>query len=199
MTNPASPYFVPAAPLEDQALALVFQSLVSGITGLAGDLVRPRWQIDSPKQPPPHVNWCSIGRLTSTPDDNPVVKQLAGATVNDQAGALLTEHEEMDIACSFMGPLCETYSGIFRSGVRLASNLLNLKLVGLYFKEIDVGRAAHELINQQWVHRWDTMITFKRMVARVYSVPNIIEANIHIFDDSGRVDRTIFVPPPSGP
>ena len=94
-----------------------------------------------------------------------------------------------------MGPLCKTYLGIFRSGVRLATNIQNLKSVGLYFKDIDEGRAAHELINQNWIRRWDSMLTLKRMVARVYGVPNVVDANIHLFDDSGHVDSTIFVPP----
>lgn len=191
----SNPYFIPSAPLEDDALDAVLQAMVVGITGLSGDLVRPRWQVVSPKQPESTINWCSIGVLTSTPDDNPVVQHLSGPSVNDQAGDLLQEHEELEVIVSFMGPLCKTYLGIFRSGVRLATNIQNLKSVGLYFKDIDEGRAAHELINQNWIRRWDSMLTLKRMVARVYGVPNVVDANIHLFDDSGHVDSTIFVPP----
>jgi hypothetical protein len=190
-----NPFFVPAAPLEDDALDAVLQAMVVGITGLSGDLVRPRWQVVSPKQPERDVNWCSIGVITSTPDDNPVVQHLSGLSVNDQAGDLLQEHEELEILVSFMGPLCKTNLGIFRSGVRLATNIQVLKSVGLYFKEIEEGRAAHELINQYWIRRWDSTLIFKRMVSRVYGVPNIVEANIHLFDDSGHVNTTIFVPP----
>jgi hypothetical protein len=196
--NQANPYVIPAAPLEDDALDAVLQAMVVGITGLDPTLVRPRWQVQAPKSPETHVNWCSIGVMTATPDDNPFVQHLSGASVNDQAGDMLQEHEEMEVMASFIGPLCKTYLGIFRSGIRLATNIQNLKAFGLYFKEIDGGRAAPELINQQWRKQWDTSITLKRMVARVYGISNIINANVHLFDDSGHVDATIFVPPTSG-
>ena len=67
----SNPYFIPSAPLEDDALDAVLQAMVVGITGLSGDLVRSQWQVVSPKQPERYTNWCAIGVLTSTPDDNP--------------------------------------------------------------------------------------------------------------------------------
>ena len=45
-----SPLSTPA-PLEDQALADFFQQYVAGITGIAGNLVRPRWQAEPPNIP----------------------------------------------------------------------------------------------------------------------------------------------------
>lgn len=187
---------IPAAPLEDAELDAAFQSAVVGITGLDPTLVRPRWQIVSPKQPEPNINWCSIGAYTSTPDDGgPYIEHLNGPSVNDTSGDLLEEHEAIDVLVSFYGPNAKMYSGVFRSGLKLPANLETLKLQGFYYQSKEPERIAPELINQQWVRRWDTSMTFKRMVARVYGVPNVVSAEIDLFDDSGHVNAVINVPP----
>lgn len=186
---------IPAAPLEDDALDAALQSAVVGITGLDPTLVRPRWQTVSPKQPEPNVNWCAIGVITSTPDDNVFIEHLNGPSVNDTSGDLSKEHEQVDVLVSFFGPNAGQYSGIFRSGIRMPTNLEPLKLVGLYFQGFDRAIKVPVLINQQWVVGWDRAVYFNRMVARVYGVPNIVSAEIDLFDDSGHVNTKINVPP----
>jgi hypothetical protein len=54
---------------------------------------------------------------------------------------------------------------------------------------------APEFINQQWIRRWDSAISFRRMVARAYLVNNILSAEIDLKDDTGHIDRVVNVPP----
>lgn len=53
-----TPGYLPpsTSPAYDAALDQMFHDLVMGITGLTGDLVRPRWQAEPPQQPEHSVN-----------------------------------------------------------------------------------------------------------------------------------------------
>lgn len=186
---------IPAAPLEDDDLDDALQALVVGVTGFDKSLVRPRWQVKPPKQPEPGVNWCSIGVVSSTPDAGPFIKHLFGDDITAPAGDLLITHEELEILVSVYGPNAKGNLGVLRDGLRLPQNLEVAKLAGLYFVSMEPARIAPDFINQQWVRRWDTALTFRRMVARVYGINNILAAEIDLQDDSGHVDRVIHVPP----
>lgn len=189
-------YFVPPAPVEDDALDDVLQALVVGITGLEADLVRPRWQTVVPKRPEPDVDWCSIGVMSSTPDANAYVQHLSGVSIGQPAGDLSQRHETLEVLASFYGPHAKANLGILRDGLWIEQNLYAAKASGLYFTgHMDPGRPAPEFINQQWIRRWDGAFTFRRMVARAYLVNNIVSAEIDLIDDTGHVDRVINVPP----
>lgn len=189
-------FYIPFAPLEDDDLDNALQQAVAGITGLDPSLVRPRWQATIPKQPEPTVDWCSLGVIAYGGASYAAISHLFGDTLTAPAGDLLQWHEEFDVAVSFYGPHAKANLGILRDGLAILQNLEPLKSVGIYFKSIEGGRIAPDLINQQWVRRWDTEITFVRMVARVYGVDNVLNANVHVFDDTGHVDRTVVVPQP---
>lgn len=187
------PYYVPPAPLEDDELDDALQKWIVGITGLAPDLVRPRWQAIVPKQPEPGVDWCSIGVASVNPE-NAFIQHLNG-TITQAAGDLLMRHEELEVLVSFLGPHAKRYLGVLRDGFAISLNFDAGKNWGLYFVGMDTGRLAPDFINQQWVRRWDSVITVRRMVARTYAVNNILSADIHLVDDTGHVDRLIKVTP----
>jgi hypothetical protein len=196
-------YVVPPAPVEGDDLDDVLQALVVGITGLDGDLVRPRWQVVDPKtgtavpkRPEPTVDWCAIGVTTSTPDANPYVEHLSGISISQPAGDRSQRHEDIEVFVSFYGPNAKANLGILRDGLWIEQNQYAAKASGLYFTgQMETGRAAPEFINQQWIRRWDSALTFRRMVARAYLVNNIVSAEIDLKDDTGHVDRVVNVPP----
>src|SRR6185437_11129663 len=68
-TSASGGYLAPssALPLEDGAFDAVLQGFVVGVTALAGNLVRPRWQPIPPPTPDPTVNWCAIGVVVEDP------------------------------------------------------------------------------------------------------------------------------------
>ena len=45
----------------DAALAITFQNLVAGVTGLPPTLIFPRWQPVPPTMPVPGTDWGAIG------------------------------------------------------------------------------------------------------------------------------------------
>jgi hypothetical protein len=194
---PTIAYYVPPAPLEDDELDNALQKWVVGITGLPPDLVRPRWQAIVPKQPEPGVDWCSIGVVSVHPEPNAFIQHLSG-TITQASGDLSIRHEELEVLVSFLGPHAKKNLGILRDGFAVSLNFDAGKGWGLYFTGMDTGRLAPDFINQQWVRRWDSVITVRRMVARTYAVNNILSADIDLTDDTGHINRVIKVTPSSG-
>jgi len=189
-------YVVPPAPVEDDDLDSVLQAMVVGITGLDATLVRPRWQTIVPKQPEPGTDWCSIGVVSSMPDANAYVQHLSGISISQPAGDVSQRHEELEVLVSFYGPHAKSNLGILRDGLWIEQNLYAAKASGLYFTgQMEPGRAAPEFINQQWIRRWDSALTFRRMAARAYLVNNIVSAEIDLIDDTGHVNAVVNVPP----
>lgn len=190
-----SAFYIPPAPAEDDDLDNVLQAMIVGITGLNQQMVRPRWQPTVQKQPEPTTNWCSIGVVSSRADTYAYIQHLFGSDITAPAGDLEQRHEELEVLASFYGPQAKTNLGILRDGLGITQNLEAAKAAGLYFVEMESARAAPDFINQQWVRRWDTALRFRRMVARVYGINNILSAEIDLFDDSGHVNRVIKAPP----
>ncbi len=69
-TSATGGFLVPtsAAPDEDTALEDFIHDFIAGVTGIAADMVRPRWQPTPPRQPPVGANWCAFG-VTETNAD----------------------------------------------------------------------------------------------------------------------------------
>jgi hypothetical protein len=107
----------------------------------------------------------------------------------------MQEHEELEVLVSFYGPHAKRNLGVLRGGLRIEQNLYAVKASGLSLINMDRGHRAPEFINQQWNNRWDSLLFFRRMVARTYAVNNIVSAEIDLKDDTGHVDRVINVPP----
>lgn len=171
----AAGWLVPTAsspPLEDAELDAVFQQMIVGLTGLPGNMVRPRWQPTVPKQPEPTVNWCAIGVTDSESDANPVIAHNGSGEGSDT----FLRNEILTVLASFYGPNASAYASQARDGIFVSQNndMLTANLMGL----VSVGpkRPAPELVNQQWVRRFDFEIRVRRQINRTYNVLNILSA-----------------------
>lgn len=183
---------IPPLPLDDGALDDVFQRLTVDVTGLPGEYVRPRWQQAVPKQPEPGVNWCAIGIMSMTPDNGP---WLVYDPVNNVE--YYWDHEVLDVLASFYGPNAQSFARLLRNGLEIPQNTEELLPYAIRYIGCGVVRVASELVNQQWVRRYDLMLEFRRKVVETYGVQNIAIADINLLDDTGQVNDTIVVPPGS--
>lgn len=176
-------YILPAgspAPLEDAALDALFQQVVTGVTGLPGAMVRPRWQPTVPKQPEPATNWCAIGVTNIDPDDYPV-------EVHDDTGEghdNYAVHETLVVLASFYGPNSMSNAKVMRDGLYIAQNREALTPQGITVTDVGKPVAAPELVNQQWIRRYDVEIRFRRKVERTYPILNILSAPFEIDTDT---------------
>jgi hypothetical protein len=76
MTTPLPPpnsasggYLVPVSPLplDDEELGRRLSNVVAGVTGIPGNLVRPRWQKNPPPIPDEGVDWVAVGVTSYRP------------------------------------------------------------------------------------------------------------------------------------
>lgn len=162
---------------EDDALAALFQSACAGITGLSGDLVRPRWQVNPPKQPEPSTTWAAIGVTTTTPDFGP-------CTEASDMTATASRHELIEVLCSFYGPGAQASATRWRDGLAIPQNGDTLRSSGIVFVSCGPSVPAPELVNQQWVRRFDVATTFRRKISNTYNILTFQSGDVSINTDT---------------
>lgn len=178
-------------PFDDVALDAVFQTLITGITGIPGTLVFPRWQPTVPKQPEPSVTWCALGVLTVTPDDGPWLVYDAPSNTE-----YLWDHELIDVLVTFYGPNSQSNARLLRAGIEVPQNTESLKPYFIRYITSGPVRQIPELVNQQWIKRQDVSLQFRRKVIMNYGVQNVLIADVNLIDDTV-INDTIIVPPGS--
>ena len=181
-TSATGGYLAPLAaspPLEDADIDAVFQRAIVGVTGLDGSLVRPRWQLTPPKQPDPSVNWCAIGIIDFKVDDGPAITHNPADDGSDE----YVRHEDIILACTFYGPLAQRYAAMTRDGMALPQNIEALKQDGVVYIDSMEIRSVPELVNQQWIKRYDLPLKFRRQIKRTYAVLNILSADPTLVND----------------
>ncbi|MBJ9669053.1 hypothetical protein I5693_16015 [Burkholderia cenocepacia] len=165
-------YLAPAVdtpPSEDDALDDLVHDLIAGITALPADLVRPRWQQTVPKQPEPTVNWCAFGVQEQEPDAGPVIQHDGAGDGHDT----YIRHQDIDVMCTFYGPSGKGYAQRLADGLAVPQNREQLQLQDMAFVGVGAIRPAPDLVNQQWVRRYDMTVTLRRKVTRTYAVLNL--------------------------
>lgn len=195
-TSATGGYLAPALatpPLADAGLDAILQKAVVGITGLAGSLVRPRWQPGSPKHPEPGTDWCAIGVGSILVDAGPAIEHDGAAQGQDR----YARHEEFEVLATFYGPGGQANALRMRDGLAMPQNMEALKRDGVAFIEAVAIRPVPELLSQQWVRRYDLLMRFRRDVRRQYAVLNLQAAQIDLADDTGYFDSITIQPEPN--
>lgn len=178
------------APLEGQALNRFLQQFVVGITGLPGNMVRPRWQPEPPDIPAFGTDWASIG-VTGREADT------FASEIHNPAGNgsdTVYRQELLEVLVTFYGPNADQYASYLREGVSVAQNreVLQQNAFGL----VSVGDlvTVPELIKNRWIYRVDLPITFRRAIEYIYPVLNLESAEFDLNTDSGISESTSVTP-----
>jgi hypothetical protein len=198
MTNNSSTggYLAPAvapAPLEGQALLRFFNGIISGITGLPGNLVRPFWQEEPPDVPDEGDAWVAF-KITRRPSDVfPFVGRLPYAP--EDGNDHLQRHEELNIATTFYdtgitglnnsGGLADYYASLFRDGLAVPQNREPLFLAGMGLKNIGEVITVPVILKKRWQNRVDFEFAVNRQIDRTYPVNTIVSATGTVNYDTG--------------
>jgi hypothetical protein len=158
------------APPEDADLDSIFQKLIIGLTGLPGNMVRPRWQATVPKQPEPSTNWCAVG-VTGIEHDANSYEQL-----NPAGNETFIRHEIIAVLCSFYGANALSYAAQARDGMYVAQNNSTLDQFEMGLVEVGSIVTAPDLVNQQWIRRFDLSMRIRRRVVRTYPILTVLSA-----------------------
>lgn len=178
-TSTQAGYLTPIAPGPDydEELERALNRWVLGITGLPAGNVRPRWTPTQPPLMPADVDWCAVGISGFGGDANP-----AFANQTDESTELW-RHEVTECLASFYGPHSQRLVTIFRDGLALTQNNDELKAIGLSLGSIGDVIPFPELINNQWVRRYDITVRLRRKVVREYGIKSIAEAPVQFFGE----------------
>ena len=172
---PVQPYILPKSsetPPGGLTVTQFIQAVLVGISGLPGEMVRPKWQIKPPKNPPAVTeNWLAFGIDLTTPDNNAYLgSRDGGLTIDSQ------RQEAMDVSVSIYGPDALEIYGVIRDGIQIPQNQQALATAEMVFVEILAARRIPDLVNEQFYNRVETGIILRRQVNRIYAVPTILSA-----------------------
>lgn len=185
MTNTsASGGFLRLSPEQGQHdLDDVLNDLVAGITGLPGELVRPRWQPDPPEVPEPDVNWCAFGITQFDPLNMPVVRHQGADEGHDE----VIDNEELQAPLSFFGPQHLVMARAFRRGIYVPQNRHLLRPAGLAFVKVGTIVVLPAQVALGWRARADLPLTFRLETRSSLPVLNLkgLGGNSFIKTESG--------------
>lgn len=162
----------------DLNLDVLLQSFVSTVTGLPGNLVRPRWQPVEPTYPEIGTNWCACGVTLQEGDVNTMT------TVGADEQLSVHRHETITFLSSFYGPNASEYASRFRDGVAVGQNRWFLDSNGMGVQSIGSISRVPTLLNQQWQNRVDFTLLLRRHTIRTYPLTTVTESTGSVTDGS---------------
>lgn len=176
-----------ASPLTRAQIEDALHDAVVGITGLAGSMVRPRWQPAPPKQPEASVNWCSIGITTRTRTGLPA---MVHQDTDDGGQDVALSWVALEVQASFYGLDADDLADRLAQGLAVGQNRDGLRAAGLALQEVGQAVAVPELINNAWVMRVDLPLAFGFEARRTYPVRNLLCGPAVIESDTGLIVQT---------
>lgn len=183
-TSASGGYLAPDTMIvDDDALTDIITAAVAGVTGLPGNMVRPRWQPKPPPRPAALVDWCAVGIVEDDQDDNPVV--VHDGLANGGLGQdVLMRQESFQVLASFYGPNAKGYAKRLRDGLYISQNREQLQQESISFVSASTIRALPEQVGAQWLDRFDLPLFFRRAVNRVYEVQSIASSDIDLNNET---------------
>ena len=194
--------FLPLSPIQGRmSVEDVLHDLFAGITGLAPELVRPRWQPEPPNQPeatnqpePPSlpdatVNWCAFGIMDRTPQNLPEIIHHGENGGHDE----IIDFEQLDVLVSFYGPNAEDLARATRTGLYVPQNRAILRPNNLAFVKAVAITYVPEVVQYNWLARADLALVFTHRTARTYAVLNL-EKSVGFIDTDRPAPQNLIVP-----
>ncbi len=171
---------------DDRQLEDLFQPVIAGITGLAGEAVKPEWQMVFPRQWEADESWCTFLIATEDADDGPYMRHIVrhdGSSSSDGNPDGETEyqrHQTLELVMTFHGPAGQQLAGVLRDGLTIAQNRERLEAARIRFVSCRDVISVPELVNQTAFRRYDVHATFRRKIVRRYRIRNVASAGIGI-------------------
>ena len=146
-------------------------SLITGITGLAPELVRPRWQKETATVPGPDISWCAFGLTRLKVLKHPEIMHFP----QDQGRDELISHEELSFLLSFYGPEGVDLALIFNDGLYVAQNRVLLRRNDMAFVKTGDIVNVPESPAMNWQSRADLVLVLSRESRRAYAALNLLQ------------------------
>lgn len=159
-----------SGPIDGLDLRRFIGTVISGISGLPPEYVRPAWQPNPPPIPGIDVDWIAFGITNRRADNDPYQRE-------DGLTTTMIRHEELDILITCYGPDCLQLAAELRDGTDLTQNNESLLLAGMAIVDLSDITHAPELINERFFDRADMTMTIRREIRREYRILTFVAAN----------------------
>lgn len=157
------------------------QTILVGISGLDGTLVRPRWQPQPPKQPDINEQWIAFGINVNKADANAYIG------FDHNQNTILLRHETLELSCAFYGPDALELASLVRDGFQIQQNRDALRAANMGFIETSDALHIPDLINERFIDKIEMSIFIKREIQRTYPILSFVSAagSIHTVLETG--------------
>lgn len=161
------------------------QQVFVGVSGLPGELVRPKWQINPPKQPDVTTNWMAIGLTEGLQDTN------AYTGVDSEGNNVFERNKDFQIQASFYGPNADDFADLVSDNFQIPQNLESLRLARMGF--VNTSRSTHvpDLVNERWVDRYEMTFFFRRQILRSYQILTFLSVNGTLTAEMSGTTKTV--------
>ncbi len=187
-TSASGGYLLPAAPTPlpgSLTFEQFLQQVFVGISGLPGDLVRPKWQVNPPKQPDFDIDWLAIALVDNEADAN-------AYTGPDSNGVnTMQRHEALEVACSFYGPNAMDFAALVRDGFQVSQNLEVLRSALMGFVSTNKIMRVPDLVNERWIDRYEMSVFLRREIVRTYPVLNLVSSSGILHTVIGNTEKSV--------
>lgn len=180
-------------PTADRPLEDIFQEALRGITGLAGQFVRPQAPATISNQPEVTVDWISF-RVVSTGHDFDAHLEHQSALLTN-GGSIQTRDEMVDLVASFYGPNAHLYLNRWITGLAVDQNRWTLMDHGIKFREQGKPVNLPALVKENWQRRLDLTTTFARRIKVTLPIRSIADAEFGLNNE--HYITPIVVQPPT--
>lgn len=159
-------------PVYDDALDQLLSEWICNVSGLSAEQVGTRWTKDNLPILSAENNGCMFGITGCSAEGSPVF------TCQTDEDTQFWRHERLECMASFYGPEGMSFAARFRDGTAVPQNNAELNGRGLVLENCSGLTLFSELINQQWVRRYDMTIHLRRKVIRKFGIKSLVEAPV---------------------
>jgi hypothetical protein len=145
--------------------------MAAGLTGIDPTLIRPAFQGEPLKTPPPEENWCAFYIQDTNAVNYPAVVHESGEDGRDE----VTDWMNKEIRLYFYGPASEEYAGMVRRGLHIEQNRYALRRMGVAVRRVGNAVQMPELANGKWLRRCDLVIYITYAASASYAVLNLLQ------------------------
>jgi hypothetical protein len=162
-----------SSPLYDDPLEQFFHDFLTGLSGLPGDYVRPRWQEEPPNQPDFTVNWLAFGFPRITED----VFAYQGQNADDPEIGDVQRDEILTMLISIYGPQCGANGKLISASLQLSQNRAYLRTQQISLVEVEDQIRLPALLKEKWVPRVDINVRFRRRAGWTFAIRTVESAS----------------------
>lgn len=182
-TSATGGYLIPVKDSFD--LEAFLQTVFVGITGIPGNMVRPKWQPNPPLAPPQSVNWMAFSVTVFPADANAAVE------TDEDGNTTMQRQEYFAVSCVFYGPDAFQNAEQLRDGFQISQNREPMLLKNIGFIGTNDPQKVPDLVNEVWRNRTDITIQMVRYLTKSYAVLSIESAEGEIRTDLIDGENTI--------